>query len=187
MAKVGDNIITTGLSGKLGNLIVFRSRGGKTYVSKAPKRQDSEWTEAQRAHRMKFQEAVLYAKSAMANEEMKEAYQASADENKSAYNVAVADFFNAPYINEIDVSNYTGQPDSYIQIRAVDDFEVKEVTVNIQNADGTVVESGAAVLQKGSIWWRYTATATNESLEGDKIIIRVSDTPGNLTEQEREL
>jgi hypothetical protein len=42
-------------------------------------------------------------------------------------------------------------------------------------------------LQEGSIWWRYTATATNESLEGDKIIIRVSDIPGNLNEQEREM
>jgi hypothetical protein len=91
MAKVGDNIVTTGLSGKLGNLIVFRNRGGKTYVSKAPKRQDTEWTEAQEAHRLKFQEAVLYAKSAMANSEMKEAYQASADENKSAYNARLCD------------------------------------------------------------------------------------------------
>ena len=38
MAKVGDNIVTTGLSGKLGNLIVFRNRGGQTYVAKAPKK-----------------------------------------------------------------------------------------------------------------------------------------------------
>lgn len=89
-----------------------------------------------------------------------------------------------PHINEIDLSHYTGQPDSYIQVRAVDDFEVKEVTVTIQNSDGTEVESGAAVLQEGSIWWRYTATATNESLEGDKITVRVSDIPGNLSEQE---
>ncbi len=47
MAKVGDDIVRTGLSGKLGNFIMFRNRGGKTYVSKAPKRQDAEWTEAQ--------------------------------------------------------------------------------------------------------------------------------------------
>ncbi|MCE5345752.1 MAG: hypothetical protein LLG13_05605 [Bacteroidales bacterium] len=38
MVKVGDNIVTTGLSGKLGNLIVFCNRGGKTIVAKAPKR-----------------------------------------------------------------------------------------------------------------------------------------------------
>jgi len=187
MAKVGDNIVTTGLSGKLGNLIVFRNRGGKTIVAKAPKKKQTEWSEAQEQHRLKFQEAVLYAKNAIANEATKEAYQASAEENETAYNVAVADFLNAPSINEIDVSNYTGQPDSYIQVRVLDDFEVKEVTVSIQNSDGTEVENGAAILQESSIWWRYTATATNESLEGDKIIIRVSDIPGNLTEQEKEM
>lgn len=185
MAKVGDNIVTTGLSGKLGNLIVFRNRGGKTYVAKAPKKKQTEWSEAQEQHRLKFQEAVLYAKNAIADEATKEVYQASAEEGKSAYNVAVADFLNAPNINEIDVSKYTGQPNSYIQVRAVDDFMVKEVTVTIQNSDGTVVESGVAVQQAGGIWWRYTATTTNASLAGDKIIIRVSDIPGNLTEQEK--
>ena len=187
MAKVGDNIVTTGLSGKLGNLIVFRNRGGQTYVAKAPKKKVTEWSEAQEQHRVKFQEAVLYAKNAIANEATKAAYKASAKENESAYNVAVADFLNAPGINEIDLSHYTGQPDSYIQVRAVDDFEVKEVTVAIQNSDGTAVESGSAILQPGSIWWRYTATTSNESLEGDKIIVRVSDIPGNLTEKEKEI
>ena len=185
MAKVGNNIVTTGLSGKLGNLIVFRNRGGKTYVAQAPKKKTTEWSEAQERHRLHFQEAVLYAKNAIANEATKEAYEASAKEGETAYNVAVADFMNAPHIDEIDVSHYTGQPGSYIQTRAVDDFEVKEVTVIIQNADGTQVESGSAALQEGSIWWRYTATAVNDSLEGDKIIIRVSDIPGNLTEQEK--
>jgi hypothetical protein len=187
MAKVGDNIVTTGLSGKLGNLIVFRNRGGKTYVSKAPQKKVTEWTEAQEQHRLLFQEAVLYAKNAIADPATKEAYKASAEEGETAYNVAVADFMNAPHINEIDVSHYTGQPDSYIQVQAVDDFEVKEVSVTIQNADGTEVEHGMAVIQPGSIWWRYTATATNESLAGDKIIIRVSDIPGNLTTQEKEI
>lgn len=185
MAKVGDNIVTTGLSGKLGNLIVFRNRGGKTIVAKAPKKKQTEWSEAQEQHRLLFQEAVLYAKNAMSDPTTKEAYQASAEEGETAYNVAVADFLNAPHINEIDVSHYTGQPNDYIQVRAVDDFKVAEVSVTILNADGTEVEHGMATLQPGSIWWRYTATATNDSLAGDKIIVRVSDVPGNLTQQER--
>ena len=185
MAKVGDNIVTHGFSGKLGNLIVFRNRGGKTYVAKAPRKREQEWTEAQEQHRLLFQEAVLYAKNAIADPATKDAYKASAEEGETAYNVAVADFMKAPHINEIDVSHYTGQPNSYIQVRAVDDFKVAEVSVTILNADGSEVEHGMAVLQPGSIWWRYTATATNDSLTGDKIVIRVSDVPGNLTEQEK--
>lgn len=94
-------------------------------------------------------------------------------------------FSECPRIDEIDVSHYTGQPSSYIQVRAVDDFTVAEVTVTIQIADGTEVESGAALLQPGTTWWRYTATTVNESLEGDKIIVWVSDTPGNLSEGEQ--
>lgn len=184
MAKVSDNIVTTGLSGMLGNQIVFRSRGGNTYVSKAPKK-PTERTEAQKAHNLKFQEAVLYAKNAISDEITKELYQASATDEKTAYNIAVADFFNAPQITDVDLANYNGQIGSYIQVRATDDFDVVAVSVTIQNADGSIVESGNAALQPGSSWWRYTATTTNESLEGDKITVRATDIPGNHADMEK--
>lgn len=51
--------------------------------------------------------------------------------------------------------------------------------------NGAEVESGAAVLQPGKTLWRYTATVADESLEGDKIVVRVSGTPGNLPEGEQ--
>lgn len=184
MAKVADNIVTTGLSGKLGNQLVFRNRDGKTYVSKAPKKSDKT-TEAQLEHRLKFQEAVLYAKNAIKDETTKELYDSSKKDGKSVYNIAVADFLNAPQINEIDVTNYNGQIGSYIQVRATDDFDVVAVTVTIQNADGSLVESGNAMLQPGSSWWRYTATAANESLASDKITVRATDIPGNHTDMEK--
>ncbi len=186
MAKVGKNIVVTGFSGKLGDLIVFRNLGGKTIVSQAPGKRENEPSEAQEQHQLRFQEAILYGKASIADAAKKAAYEAAAEEGQSAFNVAVADFLSAPQIDEIDVSHYTGQPDSYIQVRAVDDFEVAEVTVTILNADSSNVEQGAAELQSGNNW-RYTATSVNESLEGDKIIVRVSDLPGNLTEEEQEI
>jgi len=185
MAKVGNNIVVTGLSGKLGDLIVFRNRGGTTVVAQAPQKKERELSEAQEQHQLRFQEAILYGKASIADPEKKAAYKASAEEGQSAYNIAVADFLNAPHIEEIDVSHYTGQPESYIQVRAVDDFKVAEVTVNILNSDGSEAEHGAAALQTGSTWWRYTVTTANESLQGDKIIVRVSDLPGNLIEKEQ--
>jgi hypothetical protein len=45
MAKSKDNIITHGLSGKVGDIIVFSQRGNKTIVSKAPKERTGEPTE----------------------------------------------------------------------------------------------------------------------------------------------
>ena len=184
MAKVADNIVTTGLSGKLGNQLVFRNRDGNTYVSKAPKKR-TVWTPAQMEQRFKFQEAVLYAKNANSDEITHELYSAEAKDGKTTYNIAVADFLNAPQINEIDIANYNGQIGSYIQVRATDDFDVVAVTVTIQNADGSLVESGNAVLQPGSSWWRYTATAANESLASDKITVRATDIPGNHTDMEK--
>ena len=88
MAKVGDNIVTTGLSGKLGNLIVFRNRGGSTIVAKAPKKKVTEWSEAQEQHRLRFQEAVLYAKSIIATNE-------SLEEDKII--ILVSDISGKPY------------------------------------------------------------------------------------------
>ncbi|HYX08666.1 MAG TPA: hypothetical protein VE912_18185 [Bacteroidales bacterium] len=187
MAKVGNNIVTTGLSGKLGNLLVFRNRAGKTIVSQAPGERKGEWTDAQLKHRARFQEAIIYAKSAIADETTKEAYKTAADNGQSAFNVAVADFMNAPHIDEIDMSSYTGEPGGYIQVRAVDDFQVAEVSVSILNADGSEVEKGMAELVPGNSWWKYSATAKNDTLQNDKIIIRVSDIPGNLTEMEKEI
>jgi hypothetical protein len=72
-------------------------------------------------------------------------------------------------------------------VRAYDDFAVKEVRIRITNADGILVEEGAAQTDAIGYEWTYVATQTNESLDGDRIEIFVSDTPGNVTREEHEL
>lgn len=101
--------------------------------------------------------------------------------------MAVADFMRAPHIDEVDVTQYTGQTGSTIRIRAVDDFKVVQTAVSILNADSTVVEEGNAIQQTNGIDWVYTSTAQNGSIVGDKIVIKVSDTPGNITIGEKTL
>lgn len=181
MAKVGKNIVTTGFRGKLGDLIVFRRRGGKTIVASAPEKTAHELTDAQKKHRHQFQNAILYGKSVVADPIRNAAYKGEAKEGQSAFNVAVADFLNAPSFDEIDLSKYSGQPGSIIKIQVTDDFKVVEVQVEIFNGDGVLVESGAAAQQENSLDWIYTATQTNGSLDGDKIVIKASDVPGNVT------
>jgi hypothetical protein len=61
------------------------------------------------------------------------------------------------------------------------------VSVTIYNADGSEVEHGNAVQQVNEAKWLYTATITNASLSGDKIVIRAFDLPGNLSGQEKTL
>ena len=186
MAKSKNNVITHGLSGRIGDLIVFRQRAGKTVVAMLPKT-TSNASDTQKEHRRRFQQATFYAKAAIADPDTKAAYADSAKTGQTAYNVAVADFFHAPDIESVDLSQYTGQPGDTILIRATDDFMVKEVKVTITNADGSLVEKGDAAPDVGGYLWTYTATQVNDNLEGDKIEIAASDLPGNITREEQSI
>ena len=183
MAESKNNIVTHGLSGKVGDLLVFSQRNGKTIVSKAPKDRTGELSDKQKAHKLKFQKAVLYAKAVLNDPIKRQLYEAKSDNSigMSTYNVAVADLLNAPDIEEINLSGYTGNIGDIIKIVATDDFGVVSVNVKIENADGSLVEQGAAV--NNGAEWIYTAAASNPDLAGDKITVTASDAPANLTEE----
>lgn len=183
MAESKNNIITHGLSGKVGDLIVFSQRNGKTIVSRAPREKTTEDTENQKEHKRKFQRAILYSKGVMNDPDTKEEYAEKADRSRgiTTHNVAVADFLNAPDIDSIDVSAYTGKVGDIIKIVALDDFAVKMVTVKIENGDGTLVEEGEAT--DNGAEWIYTATEKNADLSGDKITVTAADNPDNMTEK----
>ena len=185
MAKSVNNIITHGLSGKIGNILVFKQVNGKTIVSKMPTKSNKE-NEKQKAHRQKFQEAIIYAKASLKDQDLKPEYEAEAkDKDLKPNNIAVADFLKAPQIEEINLSAYTGKKGDIIKIKAMDDFKVKAVSVKIENSDGTLVEEGNAT-QEG-LYWIYKTTANNTDLSGDKITIRATDIPDNLTEKQEVL
>lgn len=187
MAESKNNIVTYGLSGSIGDLLVFRNRAGKTIVSSKPKERTGEPTEAQKGQQTRFQTATIYGQSALADPALKAEYKAAAPAGVSAYNVAVADFFHAPDIELVDVSKYTGRVGSTIEVKVIDDFKVSGVTVAIYNSDGTEVEQGNAVQQTNKSVWIYTATTENESLSGDRIVISAHDLPGNVTEKNETL
>ncbi|MDR1526080.1 MAG: hypothetical protein LBS46_00220, partial [Dysgonamonadaceae bacterium] len=173
MAKQARNVVTYGLSGKIGDLLIFRQVKGKTVISRVPER-SRKASEKQTAHRQRFQQAVIYAKAAIASPPTGELYQTAVSKGKQPFNAAVADFFNAPDVNHIDLREYSGNAGDRIYISVSDDFAVQWVQVEIHDADGTLLESGAAVNTSGTIW-QYTASQNNENLRGDKIVITASD------------
>ncbi|WP_423129826.1 hypothetical protein [Gaoshiqia sp. Z1-71] len=189
MAEVKKNIITQGMSGKLGDTIVFRLVNGKTIVAAKPALSDKEPSDSQKSHRERFQEAVIYARHILQDAGLKSVYQeaASSKPGVSAYNIAVADFFGAPDIQEIDLSQYTGQAGDPIVVKVTDDFKVAKVRVEIYNPDGSLVEQGEAVKTTDGLRWLYSATAVNDTLDGDKILIKAYDIPGNQDVQEQSL
>lgn len=187
MAESKNNVLTKGLTGLVGDMIVFRNRGGKTFVSAKPKERSGELSENQKQHQGRFQEAILYGKTAIADPSQKAAYEDVTTGGQTAFNVAVADFFHAPEIKDVDVSGYTGKSGDKIIIRATDDFKVSSVMVAIYNADGTEVEHGLAIQSPNGVDWIYTTTQANASLAGDRIVIQATDIPGNVTEQQKNL
>jgi hypothetical protein len=187
MAIVKKNIVTQGLSGTLGDTIVFRQSRGRTIVSVTPNQNNTPTTK-QKAHRERFQLAVMYAKGQISDPVAKAEYEAAMkEESMSSYALAVTDFMKAPEIEFIDAARYTGKLGDTLLIRAVDDFKVKSVTVTISNADGTLVEKGNAVQQPNQLDWLYTATKANAAIAGDKITVTATDKPGNVTLKERVL
>jgi hypothetical protein len=182
MAKSRNNVVTFGLSGKVGDLLIFRQRDGQTIVAKVPQQSKSP-SDKQKAQRKRFQEAVFYAKEAVETPELRELYAAMAKKGKNPYTLAVADFLNAPDIDEVDLSAYHGAVGDTVRISVSDDFAVKNVTVGIVNTTGETVEQGEAVHKVGNLWI-YTATTEINDLTGKRIVVSAFDIPGNVAGEE---
>jgi hypothetical protein len=82
-------------------------------------------------------------------------------------------------VSVIGASRYTGTSGGQITVRAVDDFRVTAVQVEIYTANGALLEKGNAEQQVNGIDWTYTATQANSPLTGSKIKAIATDVPGN--------
>ncbi|MGV8135023.1 MAG: hypothetical protein AB2L20_07400 [Mangrovibacterium sp.] len=186
MAKSSKSMATEGLRGQVGNFVFRRHKADrKILVLHHPGEQEVESSEAQKTTRVKFQQAAIYGHAAVIDQQLKAKYQAAAKPGQSAYNVAVADFFRAPDIEEVDISGYSGQVGDEIHIKATDDFGVQQVSPRIENSDATLGEEGEAALSLDGQLWIYTATTTNESTSGDKISVTATDRPRNISREEQ--
>ncbi|WP_321308122.1 hypothetical protein [Marinifilum fragile] len=185
MAIVKKNLVTTGLSGKLGKDLVFRQNGGQTILSSAPRR-SGESTSGQIAQQDRFKKATQFAKVQMKIPDVKEEYKQIAKEKgfPSAYNMAVADYFHSPEIGDLNVSNYHGEVGDKLEIIAFDNFKVEHVEIEIYHNDGSLVEKGLASKNGSDFEWEYAATVANTEYTGDKIVVKAFDYPGNETDKE---
>ena len=183
MAKSSKNIAIEGVSGMIANL-VFRTRkaDGKVFISHRPSAHKKPPPPGQKKSMERFQQAVIYVKAALADTATKAAYAKKALPGQTAYNVAIADYMNAPDIEDVDFSNYTGRTGSNIIITATDSFEVVKVYVNIVDGNGMLAEEGNAIKDTEDKWL-YTAENDNATLLGSRITISAYDNPGNKTEK----
>ena len=96
MAKAKLNPVLELITGKIGNLVFRRAHTGKLSVIYRPDMSRVKWSSAQKAHRERFKEAVLYAKMAMKDSEIRPVYEQIAAEkksNKRPFDMVVSDYF----------------------------------------------------------------------------------------------
>jgi hypothetical protein len=178
MAEVKDNIITQGMSGNVGKQIVFKRYGNRTIVSKMPDMSEVKKSKKQQDENMKFREAAGYARSQMADPVSKAEYQAKVKGMQRAYNLAIADFYKAPEIRQVETRKFFS--DKEISMIILDDFKVAKVNLIITDHDGVVLEEGEAH-ELGEWIWKYTTDKDYSGYSSVKILVSAWDKPGNLT------
>lgn len=99
MAYVKKNIVTEGLSGTLGQRVVFRQCRNKTVVATLPDMTGRILSEAQQQQTSRFAQAVAYARQVLQDPAAKAACQAQARPGQSAYHAAIAHYL-APDRND---------------------------------------------------------------------------------------
>jgi len=170
MAKVKQNVVMQGISGTLGKNLVFRHmKDGSTIISVKQDFSNRVFSKRQLTHQSRFQEAAAYARvAAKTNPIYAELAKGTM---KTAYNIALSDWFNPPEIHQIKRQN------GHILIEASDHVLVSKVLVTILDVEDKIVERGEAVFVKDMNWEYVSAT------EG-KVKVEAWDLAGNVTRQE---
>jgi len=181
MAHSDNSLVTGKLSGTLGKELVFREWEGKTIVAKAPKKRKGGPTPPQADIQERFLLASRYARAVIKNQDkgMAEAYAAVLRPRQNVYSRALEDCMSPPVVKSINTRDYKGISGNKITVRAIDDFRVVSVRVEIYAANGTQLETGNAEQNTNGLDWTYTATEANSQLAGSKVIAIATDVPGN--------
>ena len=94
MAKVRLHALIEEINGTLYDVVFKRAPNGDQIVTRRPDMSNVEWSDAQRAHRERFRQAVVYAKAALAEPKLRARYERRAKrQKKRAWDVAMADYF----------------------------------------------------------------------------------------------
>jgi hypothetical protein len=179
VAKVFNNIFIRGLTGSLGEQFVIRkTRSGQTIIANKPTFDANRvFNEEQLAHQEAFRQATIYAKAAKDQPIYVNKAQGTA---QTAYNVAVADWFRHPQVIEIDARSWNGGIGQLIHIKAIDDMQVKRVTVTIRDESLTLLEEGEAVQSPtDGLIWTYTTQTAISFASAPQITATAEDLPGH--------
>jgi hypothetical protein len=183
MAISYNNLITKHFHGRIGD-VVLRWVAGKTVMSKRPDCSKVVKTPAQLENQKSFARAVKYSKGVKNDPQRSEKYSKNKVKYKSVYHAAMSDCLTKPKVKKVELAGYRGHQGNVIRILAWDKFRVETVSVMIMNKMGQLIEKGPAVarMYSGNREWDYIATTENVDYTGGKVIVLVTDKPGNVVQ-----
>jgi len=149
MAIVKNNPIINGISGKLGDSIVFKQVRGKTIMCNRPPKPLTQ-SEPQKETRNRFRKASEWAKNILLDAEQKAYYQKKARKLKlpNAYTAAIADYMRSAKVMQV---NEYGDKATFSIYKK--DFEIKQVDIIVNKDSG---EKETRTLPKGeSYFWLH--------------------------------
>ena len=95
MPKIILNPMIKEMRGTLGGIVYRTLPNGTVYISKRPDMSSVKWSKAQRAQRERMKKANKYAKSAMADPDVRAIYEEmAAKAHRVPYRVALSDYLN---------------------------------------------------------------------------------------------
>lgn len=181
MANIDRNTHMRGLNGVGGDQAVYcTTHSGKTIFVNGY-RCDGNWKYMSMAipkrHPAAIRAAAMYAHFAKTQDVYVDQECAT---GVSAYTIAVADWFGAPKVMELNLDGWTGQIGQLIRVKARDNVMVASVTVVIRDSQKNFLEMGEAVpSEPGSPWWHYT-TQSFVRMDPFPVVAAIAqDLPGN--------
>jgi hypothetical protein len=177
MAKIRVNGYTREFQGRVGPHVFRRAADGTMIASIRPDFSGNEPTEAQKAVRADFSTAAKFAKRVTANATTRARYRALAEaQSRSAYSLAVRDWYVQPSVDDIQLTRYHGQTGDMIEIVASDDVGLTEVYVAIKDKTTQAIVEEGLTNNAGDNNWVYTATTTLAA--GQAVVIEVTAKDG---------
>lgn len=181
MARNSENVITHGLSGKLGNLCLQRNG----IVRSRPDVSQRRWSKRQLEHLQRIEEAKAYAREVKDDPALSEPYlrvmkkwKKKLGDNIGVYQLAIRDFMQPPSVSGIRFEYDSRSAVDKVLVRVWDDFHIASVAVAILDEDGMITEEGPAgyVPVTGYIYLlkRPSLLTVNHTVR-----VIVTDRPGN--------
>ena len=171
-------------SGLLGEqVVVKRGRKGKNVMMLAKPRSKREPSQKQLVQRERLSMAAEYARLALQDPALKEMYAKRAKKGVSVFRTAANDFMQLPFVRDVDVSEYHGNPGDAIRVTAGDKIGLAEVRAKLVAPDGTLAESGLCVRDLPTGKYVYTTTVQMSDTSGMTVAIVIRDIPGNIIEK----